>query len=185
MAYFYNFPKINYFNKTSRNIILNAAIIKQVLDTTDAFFPYIIKEYERPDIIAFTYYNDENLDWLVYFSNKITDPYYDWPLFGNDLDKYIVKKYNMSLYETMSHIDHYEYRGITGQTDINIARVSWQMSVDTHNQKVARSEDTTGWYPVYTYDYEQRLNEAKRSIRLIDKVFVPQIEKEIKKIFNQ
>ena len=90
----------------------------------------------------------------------------------------------MSLYETMSHIDHYEYVGITGQTDRDIARISWQMSVDTHNQKVAFGEDTSGWAPVYTYDYEQRLNEAKRSIRLIDKSYVPQIEKELSKIFN-
>ena len=141
MPYFYNFPKINYFNKEARNIVLKAAIIKQVLNSVDSFFPYIIKEYERPDIIAFTYYNDENLDWLVYFSNQITDPYYDWPLFGDDFEKYVAKKYNMTIYETMSTIDHYEYTGITGESDNDIARQSWQMSVDTHGQKVAFGED--------------------------------------------
>jgi len=184
MPYFYNFPKINYFNKEARNIILKAAIIKQVVSSVDAFFPHIIKEFERPDIIAYGYYNDENLDWLVYFSNEITDPYYDWPLFGDDFDKYIMKKYNMSIYETMSTIDHYEYTGITGESDNDIARQSWQMSVDTHGQKVAFGEDTSGWSPVYIYDYEQRLNEAKRSIRLLNRIFVPQIEKELKQIFN-
>ena len=185
MAYFYNFPKINYFDKQCRNIILNAAIIKQVLSNVDAFYPYIIKEYERPDIIAFKYYSDENLDWLVYFSNQIVDPYYDWPLFGEDFNLFLTKKYNKSVYELMSDISHYEYTGITGETNNDIARISWKMSKETHDQKVAYDEDTSGWSPVYLYDYEMGLNEAKRSIRLLNKSYVPQIEKELKYIFGK
>lgn len=180
MAYFENFPKINYFSKESRNIINKAAIIAEVLSKTDGFYPYIIKDYERPDIIAFQEYNDENLDWIVYFSNGIVDPYYDWPLFPESFNSYLEKKYNKTIYELQSQISHYKYTGITNDSAEDIARKSWIMSTTTH----ALIGDTSGWTPVYVYDYEEELNEAKRSIRLINKSFVPQIKRELRDIFT-
>lgn len=180
MAYFKNFPKINYLNEESRNIILKAALVSKVFENADAFFPYVIKDYERPDIIAFTEYGDELLDWVVYFSNDIVDPYYSWPLFPEQWKGYMEKKYNKSLYELQGDIRHYKYVGITGESSEDIARKSWLMTPTTH----ARIGDTTGWAPVSVYDYEQELNDAKRSIKLLNKYFIPQLEKELKTIFN-
>ena len=48
---------------------------------------------------------------------------------------------------------------------------------------VAYGEDTSGWTAVSIYDYEDRLNEAKRSIRLLAPAYINQIEKELAKIF--
>jgi hypothetical protein len=84
----------------------------------------------------------------------------------------------------MNQIDHYRYTGITNTSTEDIARKSWQMSIDTHTLKVAFGEDTSGWSSVSVYDYESELNEAKRSIKLLSKIFVPQVEKELKYIFN-
>ena len=67
MAFFYNFQNISYFNKVAKNIISKAALIPEVLNTYDAFYPYIIKDNERPDLIAFNEYGDETLDWVIYF----------------------------------------------------------------------------------------------------------------------
>lgn len=180
MPYFEYFTKINYFDKQSRNIINKAALIADVLNKTDSFFPYIIKDYERPDIIAFNEYNDENLDWVVYFSNTIVDPYYDWPLFPEAFKLYLEKKYNKTVYELQSQISHYKYTGITGESQENIDRKSWLMSTTTHQF----IDDTSGWTPVYVYDYESELNERKRSIRLLNKIYVPQLKKEIKSVFS-
>ena len=132
MPYFEYFTNINYFDKQSRNIINKAALIAEVLNKTDSFFPYIIKDYERPDIIAFNQYSDENLDWVVYFSNNIVDPYYDWPLFPEAFKLYLEKKYNKTIYELQSQISHYEYTGLTNETLENIDRKSWIMSTTTH-----------------------------------------------------
>jgi hypothetical protein len=180
MAYFYNFPKISYFNKTARNIIVKASIIKEVLNSYDAFYPYIIKDYERPDLIAFQEYGDENLDWTVLFANNIVDPYYDWPLFPEDFKRYMLKKYNKSLYELQSQISHYNYTGLTTEEQADIDRKSWFMSVETH----ALIDDTSGWTPVYVYDYEEELNDAKRSIKLLDRTYIPQLKRELKNIFD-
>jgi hypothetical protein len=180
MAFFYNFPKINYFNKETRNIIVKAAIIKQVLNQLDAFHPYIIRDYERPDTIAFDQYNDENLDWVIYFANDIMDPYYDWPLFPGPFESYLEKKYNASVYDLMSQVDHYEYTGLDTDTPEYISRITWHMSPDTYTY----TADTSGWTSVSVYDYETRLNDQKRSIKLLNRFYIPQIKRELRDIFN-
>jgi len=180
MAFFYNFQTISYFNKDARNIIAKAALIPEVFKRMEAFYPYVIREDERPDIVAFKEYGDESLDWIVYFSNNITDPFFDWPLNSEDLRRHLEKKYDKSIYELQSQISHYKYTGITNETQEDIDRKSWLMSTATH----ALIDDTSGWSPVYLYDYEQELNDAKRSIKLLNSIYIPQLKKEIKKIFN-
>ena len=181
MSYFNNFPKINYFNEQSRNIILKSAIVSQVINNVDSFYPYVIKEYQRPDLIAYYEYDDPLLDWVVYLSNNIVDPYYDWPLSSEDFTAYLKKKYNKTIYEIQSEIIHYKYTGLTNESAEDIARKSWFMTPTTHSL----IGDTSGWSPVYTYDYEVELNEAKRSIRLLNKIYIPQIKAEIKEIFTK
>lgn len=43
----------------------------------------------------------------------------------------------------------------------------------------------TGWIPLRIYDYEKQLNDNKREIKLVDKRYVTQIEKEFKKLMKE
>ena len=183
MAYFNNFPKITYDGVTVRNIMLKSALVSEVFADLNAFYPYIIKEGHRPDTVANEVYGNPKYDWVVYFSNAVTDPYYEWPLSGDDFNKYLVKKYNMTIYELMSTTDHYEYTGKPGDTAQDIARNSYKMSPDTYVNAATFSTDVTGWSPVDVYTYETRLNDAKRSIQLLSPGYINQIEKELSKIF--
>lgn len=181
MAYFNNFPTINYFDKQSRSIILKAAIISDVVNKADAFYPYIIKDYERPDTIAYEQYDDPTLDWVIYFSNNIVDPYYSWPLTYEQFRPYLEKKYNKTIYELQSEISHYKYTGTTNESKEDIARKSWLMSPTTYSL----INDNSGWTAVSVYDYEDELNEAKRSIKLLNQFYIIQIKKEISTIFSK
>lgn len=165
-------------------MLAKISLIKDVLNSIDAFYPYIIKDYERPDIIAYDVYNDETLVWVIYFANNIVDPYYDWPLFGDQFTEYLEKKYQTSIYSLMSTTSHYKYTGISNEAQEDIDRKSYKMSPETHAYMVANSIDTSGWSPVSIYDYEDELNEAKRSIRLLNKFYIPQLEKELLYIFD-
>jgi hypothetical protein len=180
MAFFNNLPIINYFDKQSRSIILKAALISDVVNKADAFYPYIIKDYERPDTIAYEQYDDSTLDWVVYFSNNIVDPYYQWPLTYEQFKPYLEKKYNKTIYELQSEIDHYKYTGLTNETSEDISRKSWIMSPTTYNY----IDDPSGWTSVSVYDNENNLNEEKRSIRLLNQIYITQLQKEITTIFK-
>lgn len=180
MAYFANFPKIIYNGTTARNIILKSALVSEVFASASSFYPYIIKDGYRADMVANEEYGNPTLDWVVYFSNIVSDPYYDWPLSTDDLNIFLQKKYGMTIYELMSTVDHYEYTGITGESAADIARKSWKMTPDTHSM----TDDTSGWSPVSIYDYETRKNDQKRSIQLLSPIYLTQITNELNKIFR-
>lgn len=92
-AYFKNFPTISYGNAFVTNIIARAKIDSEVRNKTSVFFPYTVREGERPDTIAQNYYEDPNFAWLIYYANEIIDPYFQWPLSQNEISEYIKTKY--------------------------------------------------------------------------------------------
>ena len=91
--YFTKLGNLNYNGTVVSNIITSVRF-KEVMDRTKAtFYPYVIKEGQRPDQIAYDYYDDSRYAWLVLLANRITDPYYQWPLSVNEFTSYIIKKY--------------------------------------------------------------------------------------------
>lgn len=58
MAYFNNFPKITYNDSTIRNILLKSALVAEVFENQDSFYPYIVKDGYRPDLVANEFYGE-------------------------------------------------------------------------------------------------------------------------------
>ena len=169
--FFENFPTVNYDGVKLRNIILKSKIISDVLGKVQVMHPYVINDGERADTIAFDYYGDSELYWLVYMSNSIVDPYYDWPMNQAEFQAYIIKKYGSI--ETAMTTVRYWSRPVT----------NYYMTPETKN--LLPPEDLMGWAtPIYQYDYENELNENRRNIVLIDSAYAPQIVSEIAKIYG-
>ena len=184
--YFNNFPKILYNGVEARNILLKSALISEIFESADSFYPYIVSDGVRPDAVSNEVYGTPFLDWLVYFSNRVVDPYYEWPLESADFKAYLEKKYSSSIYTLMNTTSHYEYGGVAGESSNDVARNSWKMSVDTYTLCNTFADGSNiGWNPISIYDYEDRLNEQRRSIRLLANRYVPQITAEIATIFKK
>jgi len=92
-GYFNFFPTTNYANNLATNIITKVKFDESVQRNLAIFYPYTIKRGERADQIAARVYEDPTLDWIIYLSNNITDPYYDWPLSQEQFNQYIITKY--------------------------------------------------------------------------------------------
>lgn len=60
---------------------------------TTLFYPIEVEAGLRPDHIADAYYEDAEMDWLIWLTNDIMDPYYNWYLNENEFDDFINKKY--------------------------------------------------------------------------------------------
>jgi hypothetical protein len=69
------------------------AFQKTIQPNYEVFHPYTIKEGDRADTIANYYYGDPGYDCIVYFSNNIVDPYYDWYMDGESFKRFITEKY--------------------------------------------------------------------------------------------
>ncbi len=181
MDYFKLLPKVSHEGAPARNILVRATMIKSVIDNFKVFYPYEIKEWERPDTIAYDYYGNSDYEWLVCLPNQIYDMASDWPKDYRQFYAYMRECYG-DVELTKNIINHYRYTGIGGETADEIARKSWTLTETTYN--ALPIEEKSGWTPVYLYDYEMELNEAKRKIKLISNVYLSQIDEEIKALFQ-
>lgn len=183
--FFSNYSKIDYnMDKTrpltttkSVNILNRVRIRDTVLSNVLSYYPYLVKEGERPDTISNFYYGSVKYTWLILIANDIIDPYYDWPLFGTDFDNYIKRKYG-SIDQSKTTIHHYE----------KILREEQQIMTDDGLQKIREkvaiidkeTYDEEGGRAVTNFDYEIIEREKKRSIILVDEYYAKNIQNEFR-----
>lgn len=80
-----------------RNIFFRLRIIRDVINNISAYYEYIIKEGETPEILAQKFYRDPEAHWIIMMANDMVDAAYDWPLGYDEFNKYIYKKYYNSI----------------------------------------------------------------------------------------
>ena len=165
--YFKNFPLVFYNDVKLRNIMLKTNIIREIFLNDTNFYTYEVRDGQKPTTVAFDYYGSVDYTWLVLLSNQIIDPYFDWILSNEEFDSYIIKKYG-SIPAAQSTI--VEYKDILGN----------YVSLDTYNYYALISSSMVfNFTPVYAIDKEFELNEQKRNIQLIDRIYANKIASEL------
>jgi len=143
MSYFSNFPTTIYNGVEALDITRRAKISKIVKDSALAYMSYTIPDGDRPEDVAYYYYDDPSLAWLVLMSNDIIDPYSEWPRSFKDMDRYIISQYEERSGQTGdqaviewtknatigANIVHYQSQY---DSDIQINRASFVQLADTH-----------------------------------------------------
>jgi len=179
--FFVHYPQISYDIsgtkpakvKTVINLMEQAKIKNVVLDDIIRYFPYSIKENQRPDHVSNEVYGDVKYTWLIFLINNITDPIYDWPLGTREFGSYIKNKYG-TLTIAKNTIHHYEQIlrtrvEATGTTDA-IPEAKIEIDLTTYNTLADAAKNIK-----YCYGWEVDRNEAKRDIKLIDRLYVADI----------
>jgi len=212
--FFNYFPKTVYTANTNSpgldtvtNIISRFGFEQKLKDNSAAFYKYSIQDSDTPEIIAHKYYDNSERHWIVLLFNDIIDPQFDWPLRYENFIKFVDTKYTangaanttvqsglawamsvnnvQSYYKivTRTNIDNesiVETIQVDANTYVNVATSSSSVTLqsgDVITQTVTKSKKTY-------YEYEQEENEAKREINLLKPEFVPQIEKEFKRVIK-
>jgi len=119
-TYFSSFPTVEYNGSYITNITLRAKFIEASKRINLTFYPYTIREGERPDQIAFYYYDDPAFSWLVFLSNNIMDPYFEWPMSNDVMNKFLAKKYG-SVYDSQQTITGYTNNWFNDDREITAA----------------------------------------------------------------
>ena len=83
------YPFVTYNNLKAINLLVEAEVVKRYLEDYRLFYTYIIKNGERPDTLAYDAYGDSTLDWVIFLTNGIVDPYKDWILDEKQLISYL------------------------------------------------------------------------------------------------
>ena len=99
MAYFNEFPTINYVHKDG-SLSQVKDILRRVIFTDESFFNesnfsyYTIKDGETPDAMAQKFFDDPELHWILVLYNQAFDPNYSFPLSIQSLQEFVDKKYS-------------------------------------------------------------------------------------------
>ena len=116
--YFENFPFLFYNNKLCRDISRRAKLVESETNSPYVFYPYTLNNQLRSDQLADYYFEDPKLDWLVYLSNGIIDPYYGWYLDDEKFDDLIRQKYT-SLEQAQKKIIFYRNNWYNDRTELS------------------------------------------------------------------
>ncbi len=168
--YFNNFPTITYKNKQVKNVLLRAVTRPPTIDNNFVYMPLTINEGERPDTVANDLYNNSFYDWAIRLVNTQIDPYYDWYMTAEQFEKFLISKYG-SIATAMATIVHYRNKNYK--------------AVLINTETYGNIEDTADYEPVYAYDYEEELNEAKKLIKVIQPVTVQELDRQLEKKLNE
>jgi hypothetical protein len=185
--YFSYFPTVQYkilgYERPSTvpDITRRFKLTEALSDKATIYYDYAIQEGDRPDIVAAKYYKDSRLDWLVLLVNDIHDVAYDWPLDYQNFQNFIINKYG-SIETAQSQVHHYEKilrAESSTSTGERLPEIVVTVDETTYNSLTSSTRRS-----VDAYTYEDRLNESKRNIRLIDRNRVRSILDELEDIYS-
>jgi len=164
MSYFIKFPKMTYDIKGDKNRKLLPDILRRVklrskLKTeTMLFDKYDVKENEKPEDVAYKWFGDAELHWVVLMTNDITDRYYEWPMNSVQFAEYLTDKYGAGNEDS---IHHYEVTQDSGRTS--------GRGPSDYSHKVEVNSDTDNASSISNREYEERDQDSKRQIQLLNK----------------
>ena len=164
MAYFERFPLMAYDVKGNGNYKLLPNILKRVklragiASGMFVFDNYDVRDGERPEDIAFKYYGDPELHWVILMTNNVTDRYYQWPLSAPQFAEHLTDKYGAGNEDAVHHYEKTQDSGPTSSRD--------------SSHLVECNEDDENPAIISNRDYEYRKQDEYRQIRLLDKRFI-------------
>ena len=186
--YFRHLPNFEYISRINerksntdyirvKNLFRRATIREDIFNDFMSFTKYKIEGDERPDEVAYKFYHDEDLDWLILTSNNIVHVRDEWPLTQNDFHNYLMEKYGSESF--LDNEKHYE------TTQVNDSKgkifVPKGMIVDK-DFKVKFLDSGTGMMievnpvQVITYrTYEERLQDDKRNINILESKYLTMV----------
>jgi len=184
MAYFEELPNIAYpsllpsSNKIEDRIIVKNIFKRSKLRTDidqaiTAFNYYYVEQGMRPDMVAKSLYDDSELDWVILTANNITNIRDQWPLEHNDLHEYMLDKYGSEA--NISGIHHYETRKIVDEYNRVVIPAGLEVDVNFSFKYKNYSNSIVTVNPVSAitnYQYEVKLNDEKRRIKVLKPQFV-------------
>ena len=170
-----------------KNLFKRGKLRDDIFQDLAFFTKYQIEGDDRPDNVAYKVYNDSDLDWVVLLSNNIVNIQSEWPLPQRDFDRYILEKYET--YEKLNDTHHYETKevkntigaiivpeGLQVPSDYSVTYYDWYQSGE-----VTRSDITT---EVTNLDYEEKLDNNKRSIFLLKKIYLKVVQDDLEEMME-
>lgn len=194
------------------NIFFRLGVIQNALNNISSYFVYDIEDGDTPELLAERFYNDPGAAWMILLANNIVDAQHEWPLDYSSFQQFVADKYgSVELSQTTAH--HYEkvIERRNTRTDVvnetrfiinediitddplsvpydyyqSLATGGAYYSSDTYDIGDDSIEVTVRGEEVSCYEYENRKNDDRRSIKVIKAEYYVQIMDEFRYLTGQ
>ena len=193
-SYFRQLPELDYPSLSNdrksaydyqlvKNLFKRAVLRDDVFNDVTNFEKYSVEGDERPDQIAYEFYRDSGLDWIILTTNNIVHVRDEWPMSNRDFLTYLNEKYTS---EELSNVHHYETREIRDESNTLIQpagiRVKSDYSVTYVENDTVKTKSSI---KMLTFlEHETNLNDAKRNINILKPDYVEIFLRDIKEIMR-
>ena len=135
------------------------------------FDTYDVRDGEKPEDIAYKWFGDAELHWVILMTNNVTDRYYQWPMTQPQFQAFLEDKYS-----NPDGIHHYEIPRTSGRTTSN--------GPTDYSHLVEVNSDTPNASIISNREYEERIQDNNRSIRLLNQEFLSDFLEEFDKLIQ-
>jgi hypothetical protein len=175
--YFSFFPKGTYDIRNDGNekvvtdLMVRVKVRSKVLDESTLYDLYDIPEGETPEITALKHFGNTNYHWVILLTNDITDRYYGWPLTTYEFENYMREKYT-----NPDDVHHFEITQSSGKTKGD--------GPSDYSHKIIVNSTVPNATAVTNREYEQRIQDQKRQIKLLNAAYLPILLDEFANLVN-
>ena len=138
------------------------------------FDTYDVVNGEKPEDIAYKWFGDAQLHWVILMTNNITDRYYQWPMTQPQFDEFLTDKYGAGNEDA---IHHYEITKSSGKTSSS--------GPNDYSHLVEVNSDTDNASSISNREYEERQQDKYRSIKLLNQQFLSDFLEEFDKLIKE
>ena len=176
--YFNKFPKLLYDMKNDSqkkiipDIFRRVKVRSKIKDNIALFDRYDVDEGDTPETVSYKLYGSTKYFYIVCLMNDVVNRFFDWPL-----DEFSFQKFVQDKYTNPGAIHHYEITQRSGeQTGDGPA---------DYTHKIECNANEPGAESVSNIEYERRLQDKKRQIKVLSPAYLSLFEEEINNLLKR
>ena len=155
--------------KIVTDLMTRVKVREKVINEISLYDKYDVPSGERPEDTAFKHFGSADYHWVVLMTNNITDAFYEWPMSEQDFEAFLKDKY-----AEPDGTHHYELTQSSGKTKAN--------GPDDYSYLIEVNSDTTGAQNVSNRQFEQRIQDERRTINLLNPSYLNTFIEEFDKL---
>ena len=192
--YFSKVPDLDYVSRLPdsrigdyikvKNLFKGVRLREDILQDLTVFEKYQIQGEDRPDNVAYNFYGDSKLDWLILKCNNIINIQSEWPMTQEDFDRYLLKKYETydNIYNGIHHYETIEIKnskgvvmvpeGLQVPSDWTYTFFDSAMGQHLSSLKEYNTVQNDPVVSITNYDHETKIENEKRNIYILKEAYV-------------
>ena len=176
--YFETFPKRLYDIANTGNPKLVTDIFRRlkvkdgIKDNLALYATYDVVPGDTPESISYKHFGTTDYFWIICLMNDITDRFYGFPLTDQAFEAYVKDKY-----AEPGAIHHFEVKQTSGRQE--------GLEPEDYSHFIEVNADHPGAQSVSNYEYEQRLQNKKRQIKILNPDYLSSFIEEFEKLIRR